>query len=181
MLSRVFYFLHCPSFSLYSFSVPPFRMVNLEVVPLICQNLASILSDFTLFISSRLNSFSYSIDLKHPMYFLLITFFTKSLCYTYFLHCLQFLDICCFFEYTLHYFICTLFYMHALIFFLFPPFSHVKGNHLRLKRKLYNSMDAIELMKVQARGMALMVKQIKTDFCVTWILSIITISLKQMS
>ena len=30
-----------------------------------------------------------------------------------------------------------------------------KGNHLRLKRKLYNSMDAIELMKVQARGMAL--------------------------
>lgn len=42
-------------------------------------------------------------------------------------------------------------------------------------------MDAIELMKVQARGMALMVKQIKTDFCVTWILSIITISLKQMS
>lgn len=70
--------------------------------------------------------------------------------------------------------------MHALIFFLFPPVSHVKGNHLRLKRKLYNSMDAIELMKVQARGMALMVKQIKTDFCVTWILSIITISLKQM-
>lgn len=59
--------------------------------------------------------------------------------------------------------------MHALIFFLIPPFSHVKGNHLRLKRKLYNSMDAIELMKVQARGMALMVKQIKTDFCVTWI------------
>lgn len=44
-------------------------------------------------------------------------------------------------------------------------------------------MDAIELMKVQARGMplAIMVKQIKTDFCVTWILSIITISLKQMS
>lgn len=42
-------------------------------------------------------------------------------------------------------------------------------------------MDAIELMKVQARGMALTVKQIKTDFCVTWILSIITISLKQMS
>lgn len=68
MLSRVF-FLHCPSFSLYSFSVAPFRMVNLEVVPLICQNLASILSDFTLFISSRLNSFSYSIDLKHPMFF----------------------------------------------------------------------------------------------------------------
>lgn len=40
-------------------------------------------------------------------------------------------------------------------------------------------MDAIELMKVQARGMALMVKQIKTDFCVTWILSIITMSLSK--
>lgn len=67
--------------------------------------------------------------------------------------------------------------MHALIFFLFPPFSHVKGNHLRLKRKLYNSMDAIELMKVQARGMAIMVKHSKTDFFFIWRLLIITTSL----
>lgn len=121
MLSRVF-FLHCPSFSLYSFSVPPFRMVNLEVVPLICQNLASILSDFTLFISSRLNSFSYSIDLKHPMYFLLITFFTKKLMLHLFLAFSLVFRYLFFFEYTLHYFICTLFYMHALIFFFISPF-----------------------------------------------------------
>lgn len=42
-------------------------------------------------------------------------------------------------------------------------------------------MDAIELMKVQARGMALMVKQIKTDFCATWILSIIECELNKIS
>ena len=55
----------------------------------------------------------------------------------------------------------SVFPLYRLILVWLFPYSNIsaflcnKGNHLRLKRKLYNSMDAIELMKVQARGMAL--------------------------
>lgn len=147
-------------------------------MPLICQNLASILSNFLLFqylfilslYISTFNSFeiSYSIDLKHPLHaFSAYFFFFFFLLKAYFTHLLlafslvfRYLFFSCSFLWTnSHYFI-----LHPLLYACsnicyFPLFSRIKGNHLRLKRKLYNSMDAIELMKVQARGMAITVKR----------------------
>lgn len=115
--------------------------------------------------------------------FLLLSFLLKA----YFTHLLlafslvfRYLVFSCSFLWTnSHYFI-----LHPLLYacsniYYFPLFSRIKGNHLRLKRKLYNSMDAIELMKVQARGMAITVKRNHWFFFICRIL--ITISHQQIS